>query len=298
MPNKFPVAIDGGFYEAWSLPFAAQECVNLYPFNPMASATSQGGLYQTNGLKEFKRLNFSVVAEIIHKGILYVISGNTLYKVLSDGSDTALGTIGSVPFTPQMASNGEVLCIQVPTADGFFYDETDGFRQINDPVYLAYQTEGTGVLGVDSLNGYFAMCTSKTLFHSDSVLDASLGTEFPALAFAVGEARPDDNMRPMRFKGDLILFGTESYEVWRDVATEPFAFTRINGATQDKGLETFGGVTQADNTFFFVGSGPNEEIAIWRASDGSPQKISTEAIDMVMNQSEGALASLDNRRRK
>jgi hypothetical protein len=294
MPQRFEIPIAEGFYEASSSPFAEKESVNLYPFSPIAEASSQRGLLQTHGITEFSLFNFAVVAEIMHQGVLYCIAGNTLYSVTDAGVPASLGSIGTVSFTPQMASNGEVLCIQVPTTDGFFYDTTNGFRQITDPVYVAYQAENSGVLGVTSIDGYFVMCTEKTLFHSSSVLDVDLGTTFPALAFATGESRPDDNVRPMRFKGDLILFGTESYEIWRNIGTEPFAFARIDNATQDKGLKTYGGVTQADNSFFFIGSGPNEETAVWRASGGVPQKISTESIDRYINSSQGALAYSDN----
>lgn len=288
------IAIDGGFYEASSLPFAAKECINLYPFNPLTEASSQGGLLQTHGIVEDIMTNFAVVAQITHKGVLHFIAGNTLYSLTEAGVLTTLGTIGIVSFTPQMASNGEVLCVQVPTANGYFFDDVSGFRQITNSVYQDYQAEVDGVLGVDSIDGYFIFCTRLNFFHTDLVTTATLGTDFPALAFADGEDRPDYNVRPMRFKGEAVLFGTESYEVWRNVQTEPFAFARIDGATQDKGLATFGGVTQADNTFFFVGNGPNEETAIWRASGFAPQKISTESIDDIMNESNGALAYLDN----
>lgn len=292
--KPIPIPIDQGFYEASSLPFAAKECINLYPFNPMTDASSQGGLLQTHGIVGFSDTNFAVVAEIMHKGVLFFVAGNTLYSSTDAGVQTLIGTIGTVFFTPQMATNGEVLCVQVPTGGGYFYDAVSGFREITNSVYQGYQAENNGVLGVDSIDGYFIFCTEKNFFHTDLVTSVTLGTDFPALAFADGEDRPDDNVRVMRFKGEAILFGTQSYEIWRNVETEPFAFARIDGATQDKGLATYGGVTQADNTFFFVGNGPNEETAIWKASGFAPQKISTESIDDIMNESNGALAYLDN----
>lgn len=269
--------------------------MNYFPFTPIAEdpITSQW-LFPTHGIEEWVSFNFAVTAMIVHKGELYCMSGASLYKVSSDGTKTLLGLTSTVNYTPQLASNGEVICVQIPEGDGYFYDATNGFRQITDSVYTDYQAEDTGVLGVTSLDGYFLFCTSRTVFHTDSVVELTLGTDFPALAFASGEDRPDDNMRPIRYKGELVLFGTQSYEVWRNVGTEPFVFQRIDGATQDKGLKTYGGITLIDNTFYFVGQGPNEESAVWRHTGGAPQKVSTSAIDNILNQSTGGLAYLDN----
>lgn len=295
MPSTQPIPIGQGFYESPRVPFAIQDCMNLYPFTPISQdpVTSQW-LLPAHGIEPWAELSLPATAMIVHKGKVYCMSGSSLYVLDSAGNSTLLGTTSTVNYTAQLASNGEVLCVQIPEGDGYFYDETNGFRQIDDPVYVEYQSEGSGVLGVTSLDGYFIFCTNSTLFHTDSVVESTLGTYFPALAFASGEDRPDDNMRPFRYKGELILFGTQSYETWRNVGTDPFIFARVEGATQDKGLKTYGGVVNADNSFYFVGQGPDETPGVWRHTGGSPQKVSTGAIDDILSQSTGGLAYLDN----
>lgn len=281
--------VDIGFYESPELPVAAQECLNFQVSVPMTQgASTSGALSSAPGYGEWVN-DFgveNVYEGILHKEILYVATNDSLYSISQAKVVTLLGSWTTVG-RPQLASNGEVIMVNVPNSgavsgSAYFYDETNGFRAVSDSVFVAYQAEDGGVLSVTSGNGYFICCTKKVLFHSSLSTDPDWGTSFPALAFASGESRPDDNVRVHFFKGQLILFGKRSFEIWKDVATEPFAYYRIDGATQDKGLLAHGLMAESDNTIFFVGAGPDEAPSVWRITGGSPQKVSTDAIDQIV----------------
>ncbi len=276
--------IDIGFYESSTLPLAAQNCINHYPQNPQTKgAISTGPLFSTPGIKLLNTLPTGPGRGFnVFNNELYVISGTRLYKITSSGSYADLGEITGTGKVIT-SNNGINICIQVPGGSGYFYSTSSGLTEITDPDYQFQQAKAGGVTSVTYKNGYYVFTVFDEFFISSNVaIDG--GISFDGLDFATAEVKPDDNVLCKTVKNELYIAGTDTIELFQISATAAFPFQRINGATIDKGVASRHSFIEFDNSFVFVGSGPNEAIAIWRGRSGSASKISTAAIDHAIQQ--------------
>jgi len=288
---QLKVDIDLSFYQSPSLPFAAQECSGLYPVASQGEgSSSRGGLFSVPGLT-----NFATVSGVTgwwgrheFNNELYVISnGGFLFKIDSAGVSTNLGAIdtGSFPLGTNteraiIDDNGETMAIVIPGVSKYFYDATNGLVEITDAILLSMEALYGTVTSVVEVDGYFLWSTDTAIIQSSSVI-VNMGQTFDALAFLQPFLK-QDLIRVGRARGQLFACGAETIKVFRNVATEPFAFLEVKGATIEKGLAFRGGWLEFDNSFFFWGSGKNEKDAAWRGvGSGSVQKISTDAVDAI-----------------
>ena len=280
------LSIDTGSYESSSTPFSAQRCVNLYPQSPQAPGTlSKGPLFFTPGILALSETLGPGRGAIKFLNQLYSVNGDTLYKIDEDGTLTPLGTVAGTDRVI-MDQNGLAICIIVPSgtdSPGYFYDPDRGFYEITAPVFKEYTRQEGGVNSVAYIGGYFVYTTQYEFFLGSLPTAISRGQNFPPLDFATAEVKPDLNVRSFAIKNELYILGEESIEVFRNTGAD-FPFVRIQGATIDKGLRARYSLVEFDNTFFFLGDYRNEGIAIWKAGRGSAQKVSTDAIDHMMQQ--------------
>ncbi|MCP4339615.1 MAG: hypothetical protein GY799_12170, partial [Desulfobulbaceae bacterium] len=280
------LAIDTGYYESSVVPFSAQRAVNLYPQAPLGPGTLSGGaLFSTPGILSLTETDGAGRGAIKFLNELYSVNGNTFYKIEEDGTLTPLGTVTGTDRVV-MDQNGLCVCIIVPSGTdntGYFYDPTRGFYEITDPTFTEYTRQEGGVTSVAYISGYFVYTTGFEFFLGSLPTAISRGQDFPPLDFATAEVKPDLNVRSFAIKNELYILGEESIEVFRVTGNE-FPFVRIQGATIDKGLRSPHGIIEFDNTFFFLGDYKTESCAIWKVGRGTAQKISTDAIDNVIQQ--------------
>ena len=280
-----PIPITGGFYESDSLPISAQQCVNWYVNIPQTEgALSAGNLFGTAGLSQLVTSGLTNNANRgchVKNGLPYFLNGETLYRL--DRAVDALGvetftltTIGTIPGTDRasFADNGTQLMIVVG-GDGWIVDETSGtpFVIISDAGFKANGVPKKVVF----LDSFFIVTTdSKKFIRSDS----NDGLSWSALNFFTAEADPDDIVAPIVFKNQLFVGGSETIEVFQDVAG---SFQRISGMIINKGIYAQFGIVNTSDSFMFVGGGVNESPAIWSVNGSQAQKISTTAIDSVLS---------------
>ncbi len=85
---QLPIAT--GFYEDDSKPISAQECTNLIPQVPQTNALTQVQLKFTPGISLFATAGtIARRGEWVMDDIAYVVTGNALYRVNSDGTVTS-----------------------------------------------------------------------------------------------------------------------------------------------------------------------------------------------------------------
>lgn len=213
---------------------------------------------------------------------LYVVDRATLFKISSTGVVTTIGAINTGTTTERaiIDDNGETMAIVIPGVASYFYDTTNGLVQITDTIFQDFEAESGGVTSVVEVDGYFLWSTDVSIFQSSSVID-NKGQTFDALAFLQPFLK-EDLIRVGTARGQLMAMSADTIKVYRNVATEPFAFLEVQGATIKKGLAFRGGWVEFDNSFFFWGGGANEKDAAWRGvGSGSVQKISTDAVDAI-----------------
>lgn len=179
-------------------------------------------------------------------GLLYVVTGNEVFKVTTAGVKTSLGTItiASTDERVMMTNNGTQMTIL--TADGTAWAVTSStFAQITDPDFPSSSS-------VTTLDSYtIASKVDSGQFNISSLLDT---TAWDALEFATAEEKPDNLVRVFAFNGALWLFGEESYEVYYNSGNAEFPFDQIAGAVNTtRGCAAKHSVVESDNRMFFLG---------------------------------------------
>lgn len=292
MPKvQFPLS--NGYYFDEAQRVSAQECLNLFPSIPeTVGSISQNVLRAPAGLSAANigsgggSLSGIGRASIVMNNILYLVIGNSLYEVVDNGQTNNIPNIDLVQRGTGIAGtervaiseNNFVITIVIPgTATGYFYDRTDfSFVEITDQVFVDYGIK----LDVTYKDGYFIYLTPREYFLSSLVIDNN-GKNFDALDFSTAEISTDDNVAIANIKNELFIFGGETIEVFQNTGGD-FPFQRIPGATVDRGVIAPFSVIPFQNTYLFIGAGENEGISIWEGLSGQSRRISTPAIDDVL----------------
>ena len=275
-----------GFYIRASLPVSAQECTNWYVSQPELPSLSPKLLLGTPG---YVQLATTGIIRQINRGahvmnsLPYFVNGERLYRlnlvVDGNGVETFSTTeLGTIPGTSRvsMADNGTQLMILIPGGNGFIWVETTStFTQITDSDFTANGNPQFVVF----LDARFVITTDTKKFIISAVND---GLSYNALDFGTAEADPDDIVAPVVHKNQLFITGSETTEVFQNIGGADFPFQRVPGFVMDKGLFAPLSAVNANNTWMMIGGGTNESPAIWAFSGSGFAKISTTAIDSIL----------------
>ena len=204
--------------------------------------------------------------------IAYEVAGNTLWRINSDGTNTDLGTI-SGSGRVSMASSALELCIVVPDSIGYIYSVSGGLTEINDATYT-----GNPSIQVAFKDGYFLHVTTAKLFKSN----LNDGLVYDALDFASAEVLPDKITGVHVSRNQLYVPGVETIEQFQNVGGVNFPYQRINGATIPMGVKAKFSLIEFARTYAFVGGAKNEAPSVYLFTGSSPQRISTNAIDLLI----------------
>jgi len=278
---QLPIA--NGSYISDSLPISAQECVNWYPNIVQTQALSQETLFGTPGLNQVAISSELETNRGGHEmaGVPYFVNGNKLYKMVETITDdvatytlTALGTVAGTGRV-SMADNGTQLMVLVPGGNGYIYNHsTDTFAQITDSDFTANGNPQYVVF----IDGYFCCTTDSKKFIVSALND---GLSYSALDFGSAESDPDDIVAPIVFKNQLFIAGSQTIEAFQNIGGADFPFQRT-GLFLSKGVSAPFSPINTQDTFVFIGGGANESPAIWSLNGNTVQKISTTAIDSIL----------------
>lgn len=257
-------------YKARSAPLAAQQVINLYAESAPRDAKSDVVLYNTPGLKSFATAGSGPIRGAhVMAGVLYVVSGGSLYSISSAAAATSLGSISGVGRV-SMADNsidntGNQLCV-VNGAQGYIYTVAGGLVQITDPDFLPADT-------VTFQDGYFVFNRAGTAqFFISNLRDGLLYT---ATDFATAEGATDNLVAVVSNHRELWLFGERTIEVWFNSGDLDFPFDRISGSFIERGCAAAFSPARIDNTLIWLG----EDRIVYRATGYVPTRISQHAIE-------------------
>lgn len=255
-------------YQSRSLPISSQRCMNLYAEEQHPDAKDQLPLHGTPGTVLWATVgNGPIQAMEVMDGVLYVVSGGTLYSVNSAGTATSIGSCVSGSGRVQMATNGTHLVI-VDGSKGYSYSVSGGLAQITDAGFYASDT-------VTFQDGYFILNRNGT---GQFYISGAYAVTFDALDFATAEGDPDDLKAVISNSRELWLFGAETSEVWWNSGAA-FPFERYQGTFIEKGCAAAHSPAKIDNTVFWLG----DDRGVYAATGYQPQKISTPAIDYAFS---------------
>lgn len=269
--------ISNGFYQAESLESMNSVCQNVYPKAvrlPNGEVTWK--LIRTPGIVIF---TFPGNMEFPNRGMFaiddepYAVNGNKFYRVESP----LPVEIGDISGTGQvsLAYNGTQLMILVPGGTGYIYTvATDTLAEITDPDFTANGNPQYVIF----IDGYFMCSTDSKTFIISALND---GTSWNALDFGSAEADPDPIVGLFNFKNEAYIFGSQTCEAFQNVGGSGFPFQR-NGLILNKGLSSPFSIVESANTFMWIGSGDNEENAVYALQGAGTVKLSNPAIDQIL----------------
>lgn len=253
-------------YQSKSLPLSAQRCVNAYAEREPPDAKTQVAVFGAPGLTQFAQCGAGPVRGFhVMGGVLYVVSGTTLYSVDSLGNATVLGGAVSGNGIVSMSDNGTQLII-VNGVHGYVYAASTGFQIITDSNFHP-------ATSVTFFDNYFALSWDGTnKFFISNSLD---GTTYSGTDFASAEVSPDFVLSIVNQQENLLIFGQNTIETWYDAGTVNFPFQRIDGGTVERGCAAALTPVKEDNSVFFLG----DDRVFYRLDGTIPRRISTHAIE-------------------
>lgn len=202
------------------------------------------------------------------------VSGDLFISVATDGTVTNLGTVtGTDQVTLQEFYSFNTQAI---IADGkmWLYSPSTGFNQVTDADI------GVPIDGV-WIDGYYFLTDGEYIYHTDLVTESSIDP----LKFATAEFMPDRSLAVGKTQDNkVIVFGRYSIEYFVNVATEDFAFQRVETRAQKIGIVATHAKTESMGSWFFVGSRKDESLGVYFLGVGQSTKVSSREIDKILAQ--------------
>jgi hypothetical protein len=265
----------GQAYVARSINAADNRMVNLFAEAIPNEGKEAGFLNRAPGLSLLTTVGTGPVRGLwSFEGYMYAVSGNTLYKINSAYTVTALGTIAGTGQV-SMSDNGTQLFVAANGPSYIYNSQTNVFQQIND-------IDFPGALTVSYLDGYFIFNepNSQKIWVT-SLLD---GLSIDPLDFASAEGSPDGLVAVIVNNREAWLFGTNSIEVWYDAGTPDFPLARIQGASNEIGCAAAFSVAKLDNSIFWLGQDARGRGIVYRNNGYTGVRASNHAIEWQIQQ--------------
>jgi hypothetical protein len=206
---------------------------------------------------------------ILVNGILYSAFNGKLEKWTSAGGASV--NVGNLNGTKRgfFAANNNT------TPDKVFVDPDGNIATFTPTAVTNSYPDGDlpSCNSVDTLDGYLVFTTGDGRAFATDLNSTAVN----ALSFGKAESKPDGLVRVITWSGRLILFGTQTAEVWTDQGTTPFPFAR--SGIVPRGLAGPYCVSGYEDGFsrgpIFVG----DDSCVYKLDGYTPTKVSTADID-------------------
>ena len=256
-------------YQHTSLPLSAQRMVNCYLEPAPPQAKTLAAVVASFGVDTETTVGAGPYrGALLARSTLYVLSGTELYRVDRTFTATLLGSVPGAAFCFLAGDETNVLVVDPGTHAGYYWNGSI-VQRVTDPDW-----PGASWLGY--LDGYFVIIqpgTGKfyiTAYRNPASIDA--------LDFASAERYPDDLVTGIVDHGELILFGTESGEVFYDSGDATFPLSKVSSGDFEIGCTAPRGPAKIDNTVFFPGS----DGKVYRLNGYTPIAISTPVVEQAI----------------
>ena len=255
--------------------------VNMFAV-PRNTLGAQGSMYQMYGIGHFAN-GFGIdrggiwVFDGSLKGH-YRVSGNKFISISESGSVTELGTIdGKEQCSITYSFNNVII---VGNKKLFYYNPTDGFRQIT--------SDGNVGEPIDCvfLQGYVFLTDGKYVYHSKLIdEDDKKGQEiFLPDDFAQPEFIPDEIFSiEKNASNELVIFGSNSVQHQYNKGTTGYAFASLISKNSPIGLLGTHCKTKLENAYYVLGRFNEGAPSCFIYSQGSYKKIASREIEKVLS---------------
>jgi len=266
----------GPSYVSQSVNVDCQRCVNWFPEIDDLRTGKEGevaSLVPTPGLLRKLTLPNSPVRGLFtaSNGTLFAVGGQKLYSVSSSWVATELGSLNTSSGSVSMADNG-IYVFLVDGQYGYTWNlNTSTFAQVTDPDF-------PGADQVTFQDGYFIFNKPDSQEFFISGLD---DVTFDALDIAFSEGLPDNVVGLVSHQQNLIVFGSQSIEVYYD-SGDTFPFTRMQGAVLDVGCSAVFTIQKLQDSVYWIGGDATGSGIVYRSEGFKAVRISTSAIESVI----------------
>lgn len=269
-----PVNLIGGFYADDSLPWSAQDTVNLLPYAAETVGTrTQFILRDAPGLRPLVRVGDGPIrGQRVVEGKLLVVSGNTLYQVSNSLVSIPRGTIpgtGPVSITHnQRGTTNQVLIVN--GAAGYVYDTSAlTLTKITDDGY-------PGAFVADFVDGYLAQIEPRRRYWFHSALRQAL--DYNTLDRYEAEGQPDALVSLIVDHREVWVFGERSIEPFVNTGAATNTFQRASNTVIEQGCSARFSPAKLDNSVMWL-----DDLGIVRRAQGyTPVRISTGPIERAI----------------
>ena len=207
-------------------------------------------------------------------GVLFIVSGASLYSVSAAGAGTLVGAIGGTGPV-RMAANYNQLCI---AAGGVGYVYSGG--GLTTPLLF-------NVADVLYADGYMLWVVKDSEQFFISGLDNAL--LYDAADIASVEGFPDNIVGAINDHREIQFFGETSTEIFYNSGNRDFPFERQGNAFIERGCFDRDSIVKLDNSVTFMG----DDRIIYTLLGYQPQRISTHAIEYQLRDATYARAWTD-----
>lgn len=198
------------------------------------------------------------------------VSAGQFLVVKEDGSNQRYGLI---PNDEQVAMPYS-FNTQAVIAGGNFYlfDFENGFRRVTDPD-VGTPIDGTWV------DGYYFLTDGEFLYHTDITDEESISP----IKFATSEFSPDPTLGVGKTSDNkVIAFNRYTTEYFSNVATENFAFQRIQSRAVKIGTVATHAKCELNDKWYLLGGRKEGALGVHVLGVGSSKQVSSRSIDKLI----------------
>jgi len=259
--QTIPVNVTGPSYQSRSKPLSSQVTQNWYQqFNE--SGKDPYVLLPFPGLKSLGNEEGDDRGFHRMKEVLYQVKGTQLFSIDKNGAHDLKGDIPGTVRTITADDGVNLFIVATPNVYQYSTD-TDSITQVTDVNIV-------GAKSVDFFNNQFIYT-----FDNYSVVSAvGDGSSASGLDIVGEETLPDDLVRDFFYDEIIYRCGVRSIVGWwNNPALQP-PIEKLQGRIFNVGLAAINSIAKTDEAFYWLG----DDYAIYRATSGSHQRISTDAI--------------------
>lgn len=201
----------------------------------------------------------------------YRVSGESLISVSETGAVTVIGDIpGSDMVSLPYSFNTQAI---IANGSMYLYDPSNGLREVTD-TDLGSPIDGAWI------DGYYFLTDGEYVYHTDISNESSINP----LSYATAEFMPDVSVGVARSQDNKIyVFGQYTIEPFVNVATDNFAFQRVQTRAQNIGIVSTHAKCELSGKYYIVGGRKDETIGVYIVGVGTSEKISTRTIDSILS---------------
>jgi hypothetical protein len=232
----------------------------------------------SDGLVEFVDTTGGLCRGLIYLPDLdaaYSIHPSSAYKITFDGTTATATRIGTIPGSDlvQLSRNQKASTPQVIV-------RSDAGLQVIESDTVAFVTDAdlpSNSITADFVSGYSVYGFEDRSFYISAINDAQ---SIDPLDFATFQQRAGKLVRAIENAGNLLGFGNEWFEVWRDTGNVDFPFEPLT--FRSRGALAPNAFARSNMTLMFAGN----DGVVYQLNGYDPQRISTHSIEELIQEDE------------